>query len=85
MIAQQVAIAIENVNLYRELTYLTLTDPLTDMYNFRYFSKSLDFEIERIQWKMVGHSNVQHQFHCNAKIFIKSSKHYYCIFCIFIL
>ncbi len=49
MIAQQVAIAIENANLYKELTYLSLTDPLTNMYNFRHFSKSLDCEIERIK------------------------------------
>lgn len=38
-----------------------------------------NFEIERIQWKMTGNSNVQHQFHCNAKIYIKSNKKYFCI------
>lgn len=49
MIARHVAIAIENASLYRELDYLTITDPLTSMYNFRHFAKSLDREIERIK------------------------------------
>ena len=49
MIAHHVAIAIENASLYKELNYLTITDPLTSMYNFRHFAKSLDREIERIK------------------------------------
>ncbi len=49
MIARQVAVAMENAKLYKELNYLTITDPLTDMYNFRHFSKTLDQEIHRLR------------------------------------
>jgi diguanylate cyclase (GGDEF)-like protein/PAS domain S-box-containing protein len=49
MIVRQVAVAMENAKLYRELTYLTITDPLTQIYNFRYFSKALDHEIIRLK------------------------------------
>jgi diguanylate cyclase (GGDEF)-like protein/PAS domain S-box-containing protein len=47
-IAREVAVAIENVKLYKELSYLTITDPLTRIYNYRQFSKSLNYEIKRI-------------------------------------
>jgi len=40
-------VAIENARLYRKLKYLTVTDPLTGIYNFRYFTQNLDHEIER--------------------------------------
>ena len=46
-IAREVAVAIENVRLYKELNYLTVTDPLTQIYNFRQFKKSLHHEINR--------------------------------------
>jgi diguanylate cyclase (GGDEF)-like protein len=46
-IAREVAVAIENVKLYKELNYLAIMDPLTHVYNFRYFTKTLDYEIER--------------------------------------
>lgn len=46
-IAREVAVAIENVKLYKELNYLTIVDPLTRIYNYRYLSRSLDYEIER--------------------------------------
>ena len=48
MITRQVAVAIENAKLYRELTHLTITDPLTQIYNFRYFTKAIDHEIGRL-------------------------------------
>lgn len=49
MIVRQVAVAMENAKLYRELTHLTITDPLTHIYNFRYFAKTLDHEIIRLK------------------------------------
>ena len=48
-IAREVAVAFENINFYKELQYLTITDPLTNMHNFRHFVKSLDYEIKRIK------------------------------------
>lgn len=47
MIVRQVSIAIENTRLYRELKYLSMTDPLTGIYNARHFIRILDFEIAR--------------------------------------
>ena len=47
MIVRQIGIAIENAKLYRELKFLSLTDPLTGIYNYRYFTQSLDYEIVR--------------------------------------
>ncbi len=47
MIVRQVRIAIENAKLYRELKSLTLIDPLTGIYNYRFFTQSLDYEIVR--------------------------------------
>jgi diguanylate cyclase (GGDEF)-like protein/PAS domain S-box-containing protein len=46
-IAREVAVAIENINFYKELQYLTITDPLTNIHNFRHFAKTLDYEIKR--------------------------------------
>lgn len=48
-IIRQAAVAIENANLYRELKHLSITDPLTGLYNHRHFSKSLNQEIKRIK------------------------------------
>lgn len=46
-VARQSAVAIENAELYKELKYLTITDPLTHLYNYRHFLKALDYEIKR--------------------------------------
>jgi diguanylate cyclase (GGDEF)-like protein/PAS domain S-box-containing protein len=46
-LAKEVAVAIENVKLYKELNYLTITDPLTQIYNYRHFVKSLHYEMKR--------------------------------------
>jgi diguanylate cyclase (GGDEF)-like protein/PAS domain S-box-containing protein len=48
-ICRETAIAIENVKLYKELKSLTFTDPLTHIYNYRHFAKSLKAEIKRIK------------------------------------
>lgn len=48
-IATQSAIAIENAKLYREMEYLTVTDPLTRLANYRFFVTSLEDEIMRYQ------------------------------------
>ncbi|MCA9401591.1 MAG: diguanylate cyclase [Candidatus Omnitrophica bacterium] len=47
VIAREVGVAIENVKLYKELNLMTVTDPLTHIYNYRQFSHSLDHEIRR--------------------------------------
>ncbi len=47
--ARDVAVAIENLKLYKELKFLTITDPLTHIYNYRQFSSSLDYEIKRFR------------------------------------
>lgn len=47
MIVRQVRIAIENAKLYRELTYLTITDPVTGLYNHRHLNQILNAEIVR--------------------------------------
>ncbi len=49
MISRQAAVAIENARLYRELNHLTITDPMTNIYNYRHFSKSLDREIAKVK------------------------------------
>lgn len=46
-IAREAAIAFSNVKLYKELSYLTITDPLTLIYNYRQFTNSLNYEIKR--------------------------------------
>ena len=52
--AREVAIALENMELYKQLNHLTITDPLTLIYNYRQFSQSLNFEIKRRQ-RVAGH------------------------------
>jgi diguanylate cyclase (GGDEF)-like protein/PAS domain S-box-containing protein len=46
-IAREVSVAFENVKLYKQLNTLEVADPLTHIYNYRQFSKSLDHEIKR--------------------------------------
>ena len=46
-IVRQAAIAIENANYYRELKYLSISDPLTGIYNYRHFVRTLEAEIDR--------------------------------------
>ncbi len=48
-IVRQAAGIIENAKLYNELEYLSKMDPLTDLYNYRSFVKSLDQEINRLK------------------------------------
>jgi diguanylate cyclase (GGDEF)-like protein/PAS domain S-box-containing protein len=52
-ISREVASAIENLRMYKELNILATTDPLTHTFNFRHFSKSLDYELAR-QRRMKG-------------------------------
>jgi len=47
MIVRQVGVSMEASKLYRDLKFLTITDPLTGIYNFRYFTEALDREINR--------------------------------------
>ena len=47
-VAREVAVAVENVKLYKELNFLTVTDPLTQIFNYRHFSQTLDFELKRL-------------------------------------
>jgi diguanylate cyclase (GGDEF)-like protein/PAS domain S-box-containing protein len=47
-IATEMAVAIENVSFYKELHYLTVTDPLTHMHNYRHFVNTLDYEFKRL-------------------------------------
>ncbi|MBI5149796.1 MAG: diguanylate cyclase [Candidatus Omnitrophica bacterium] len=53
-VAREVAIALENAELYKQLNYLTITDPLTLIYNYRQFSQSLNYEIKR-RGRVAGH------------------------------
>ena len=45
--ASQASVAIENVLLHQEAQRLSLTDPLTGLWNYRYLRIGLDHEIER--------------------------------------
>ncbi len=47
MIVRQAAIAIENAKMYRQLNYLTVIDPITNIHNYRFFIQKLDYEIQR--------------------------------------
>jgi diguanylate cyclase (GGDEF)-like protein/PAS domain S-box-containing protein len=48
-IVREVASAFENVRVINELNLLTVTDPLTEIYNYRQFAHSLDQEIKRFK------------------------------------
>jgi two-component system cell cycle response regulator len=45
--AVQAAVAIENVQLHAEAERLSVTDPLTGAWNYRYFKRRFEQEIER--------------------------------------
>ena len=45
--ADEVAIAIENANLFKQVNHLAITDPLTNIYNRRYFFEAARRELER--------------------------------------
>ncbi|MGB9376399.1 MAG: sensor domain-containing diguanylate cyclase [Mycobacteriales bacterium] len=45
--AAQAAVAIDNVQMHRQAKKLSLTDPLTGLWNFRYFQLSFARDIER--------------------------------------
>jgi diguanylate cyclase (GGDEF)-like protein len=46
-IARELSVALENVELLKELNSLVVTDPLVNIYNYRQFSRSLDYEMKR--------------------------------------
>jgi len=46
-IVRQAAAAIENAQLSKELKYLTIIDPLTNLYNYRHLMECLAYEIKR--------------------------------------
>ena len=47
--ANQAAIAIQNAQLHQEIKGLSITDCLTDLYNFRYLQERLEEETKRAQ------------------------------------
>jgi diguanylate cyclase (GGDEF)-like protein len=47
MFAQQATVAIKNARLFEEVQYLAITDPLTGLYNRRYFLNAARRELER--------------------------------------
>jgi len=47
--ANQAAIAIQNAQLHQEIKGLSITDGLTDLYNFRYLQERLEEETKRAQ------------------------------------
>jgi len=46
-VCREIAVAIENIRLYKELNFLSVVDPLTNIHNYRYFTRMLDYEIKR--------------------------------------
>jgi diguanylate cyclase (GGDEF)-like protein len=46
-LASQAGLAIENANLYERTRQLSITDGLTEIYNYRYFRERLDSELAR--------------------------------------
>jgi diguanylate cyclase (GGDEF)-like protein/PAS domain S-box-containing protein len=47
-ITRQAEIAFENSHLYKELRYQSITDPLTGLYNHRFFVRCLNQEMKRV-------------------------------------
>lgn len=48
IMAGRIATAMENVLVFKELNLQTVTDPITQIYNYRLFSESLDQEMKRV-------------------------------------
>lgn len=48
-IVRRAAVALESVDYCRELEQLSLIDPLTGLYNYRYFIQRLDQEVHRLE------------------------------------
>ena len=49
IMADQISMVINNVCLYQKINHLSITDGLTDLYNYRYFQDMLKREFERAQ------------------------------------
>jgi diguanylate cyclase (GGDEF)-like protein/PAS domain S-box-containing protein len=49
LIVHQAAISIENATFYRDMEHLSNTDPMTGLYNHRFFVKRLNEEINRTE------------------------------------
>ncbi len=49
IMAKRLSSAVENVTLFKELNLQTVTDPITQIYNYRLFSESLDQELRRLK------------------------------------
>ncbi|MEW6456648.1 MAG: sensor domain-containing diguanylate cyclase [Acidobacteriota bacterium] len=47
ILTSQIAVAIHNSKIYSEMEKMAVTDPLTGLYNYRYFYKKLSSEIAR--------------------------------------
>jgi len=47
ILSSQLAVAVHNIKLYAEIEKLAITDPLTGLYNYRYFYQSFAREIAR--------------------------------------
>lgn len=47
ILCSQIAVAIRNARSYMEIEKMAITDPLTGLYNYRYFHKRLQVEIAR--------------------------------------
>jgi len=49
LVGNQVSLILEKVKLFEKTRHLSITDPLTGLYNVRYFYRALNHEIERSQ------------------------------------
>lgn len=47
LVAAVAAVALENANLYQETQRLATVDPLTEVFNYRYFHNTLGLEVQR--------------------------------------
>lgn len=47
LVAVTAAVAVRNARLYEETQRLAITDPMTGVYNYRYFQRALEDEVQR--------------------------------------